>query len=72
MFNFAWWAFTYLLLVCPNKDMPVLAVWLYKFQQTAGIPAVFASIIVTSLPTLLVFMITQRTVMRGIVVPAEK
>ncbi len=62
----------YLLLACPDKDMQVLAVWLYKFQQTAGIPAVFASIIVTGIPTLLIFMITQRTVMRGIAVPAEK
>ena len=71
-FNFAWMSFMYPLLVCPDPDMQVLAVWLYDFQQSAGTPAVFASIIVTSIPTLLIFIFAQRTIMRGIAVPAEK
>lgn len=71
-FNHAWLAFMYPLLVCPAEDMQVLAVWLYQFQQRADSPTVFASIMVTSIPTLLVFIFTQRTIMRGIAVPAEK
>ena len=52
--------------------MHVLAVWLYQFQQQAPTSAVFAAILVTSIPTLLLFVFTQRTIMRGIAVPAEK
>ena len=38
-----------------------------------GLPAaVFASILIVSIPTMLVFLFTQRTIMRGIAVPAEK
>jgi multiple sugar transport system permease protein len=71
-FNHAWLAFLTPLLVCPDESMHVLAVWLYQFQQEAPTPAVFASILVTSIPTLLLFVVTQRTIMRGIAVPAEK
>lgn len=71
-FNIAWMAFLTPLLVCPDESMHVLAVWLYQFQQEAPTPAVFASILVTSIPTLLLFVVTQRTIMRGIAVPAEK
>ncbi len=71
-FNGAWASFMYPLLVAPAEEMQVLAVWLYEFQQQATQPAVFASILITSIPTLIVFLITQRTIMRGIAVPAEK
>jgi ABC-type glycerol-3-phosphate transport system permease component len=38
-----------------------------------GLPAaVSASILIVSIPTMLVFLFTQRTIMRGIAVPAEK
>ena len=70
-FNHAWLAFLYPLLVCPREDMHVLAIWLYQFQQQAPTPAVFASILITSIPSLLMFVFTQRTIMRGIAVPAE-
>ena len=71
-FNGAWASFMYPLLVAPAEEMQVLAVWLYEFQQQATQPAVFASILITSIPTLIIFLITQRTIMRGIAVPAEK
>lgn len=71
-FNGTWIMFMYPLLVAPDPDMHVLAVWLYQFQENAIQPAVFASILITSIPTLVVFLITQRTIMRGIAVPAEK
>jgi len=71
-FNHAWLAFMYPLLVAPDESMHVLAVWLYQFQQEAPTSAVFASILITSIPTLMIFVFTQRTIMRGIAVPAEK
>jgi ABC-type glycerol-3-phosphate transport system permease component len=38
-----------------------------------GLPAaVSASIFIVSIPTMLVLLFTQRTIMRGISVPAEK
>ncbi|MFP6645990.1 MAG: hypothetical protein VCF24_20900 [Candidatus Latescibacterota bacterium] len=42
-------------------------------MRAHGLPAaVFASILIVSIPTMLVCLFTQRTIMRGIAVPAEK
>ena len=71
-FRMAWMSFMYPLIVCPDDRMHVLAVWLHQFQQTAPTSAVFASILIASFPTLLIFMFTQRTIMKGIAVPSEK
>lgn len=71
-FQIAWLMFLYPLLVCPDPDMHVLAVWLSEFQQEAPSAAVFASILIVSIPTMAIFMLTQRTIMRGIAVPSEK
>lgn len=71
-FSGAWMSFLYPLIVCPDPKMHVLAVWLQQFQQSASGTAVFASIIVASFPSLLIFIFAQRTIMRGIAVPSEK
>lgn len=71
-FTAAYAAFLYPLLVAPDPDMWLIAVWLYQFQQRASPGAVFASVILASIPTLLIFIFVQRTIMRGIVVPTEK
>lgn len=71
-FQMAWMQFMYPLLVCPDEKMQVLSVWLSQFQLQAPTSAVYASILVASLPTLVIFLLTQRTIMKGIAVPAEK
>jgi len=71
-FRLAWMSFMYPLIVCPDEKMHVLAVWLHQFQATAPTAAIFASILVASIPTLLVFLLTQGTIMKGIAIPAEK
>ncbi len=71
-FRMAWMSFMYPLIVCPDEKMHVLSVWLHQFQMGAPTSAVFASILVASLPTLLIFIFAQRTIMKGIAVPAEK
>lgn len=71
-FSGAWMVFMYPLIVCPDPDMHVLAVWLQQFQLHAPGTAVYASIILASIPSLLIFMFAQRTIMRGIAVPSEK
>jgi multiple sugar transport system permease protein len=70
-FNASYMMFLYALIVCPDQDMWILSVWLYQFQQTASTPAVFASVLIASIPTFIVFLITQRTIMRGIAIPTE-
>jgi len=71
-FRMAWMAFMHPLIVCPDEKMHVLAVWLHQFQKDAPTSAVFASILLASIPTLLIFILTQGTIMKGIAVPAEK
>lgn len=71
-FTASYMMFLYPLLVAPDPDMWLISVWLYQFQQRASTPGVFASVVVASIPTLVVFMLVQRTIMRGIVVPTEK
>lgn len=71
-FNAAWRMFLYALIVCPARHMWVISVWLYQFQQEASMPAVFASVLISSVPSLLMFLVAQRTIMRGIVIPTEK
>ena len=71
-FSGAWNAFMYPLIVCPDERMHVVAVWLQQFQQNATGSAVFASIIIASIPSLVIFIFAQRTIMRGIAVPSEK
>jgi multiple sugar transport system permease protein len=71
-FRMAWMSFMHPLIVCPDEKMHVLSVWLHQFQKDAPTSAVFASILIASFPTLLIFLFTQRTIMKGIAIPAEK
>ncbi|HUW83217.1 MAG TPA: ABC transporter permease subunit [Phycisphaerae bacterium] len=71
-FNIAYMMFLYALVVCPRPDMWLLSVWLYQFQRDACSSVVFASVLVASVPSLLVFVFAQNIIMRGIVVPSEK
>ncbi len=71
-FNAAYTAFLYPLLVAPDPDMWLISVWLYQYQQKSSSAGVFASVVITSIPTLVIFLLTQKTILRGIVVPTEK
>lgn len=71
-FNGAYTAFLYPLLVAPDPNMWLMSVWLFQYQMKSSTGGVFASVVITSLPTLAIFLVTQRIIMRGIVVPTEK
>jgi ABC-type glycerol-3-phosphate transport system permease component len=71
-FTAAYAMFLYALIVCPSPDRWVQTVWLLQFQNRASTGAMFASVLVSSIPTLLVFVLAQRVIMRGIIVPTEK
>ncbi|MEM1444473.1 MAG: ABC transporter permease subunit [Planctomycetota bacterium] len=71
-FTAAYTMFLYALLVAPDRDMWLISVWLFQYQERASSSGVFASVVIASVPTLLLFLLVQRTIMRGIVVPTEK
>lgn len=64
--------FMFALLICQDEEMWTLMVWLYQLQQRHGPGVMNAAFVLAALPTLLVFLLAQNQIMRGIVVPVEK
>ncbi len=66
------WAWA--LIIAQDKSMWTLSVWLYQanfwWSQSPWITT--AGFVVTSIPTLLVFVFCQKIIMRGIIVPSMK
>lgn len=71
-FTAAYANFMMALLVCQDERMWTIMPWLYQLQTASGQGVVLASLIVASIPTMLVFIFCQKIIMRGIVVPVEK
>jgi len=71
-FTSAYGAFMFALLVCQKESMWTLMVYIYQLQQQFGTPVIFASLVLAALPTLIVFVLCQNIILRGIVVPVEK
>jgi len=59
------WAF----LVCQREDMWTLMVWLYEMQQWAPKYMLTAALTLAAIPTLIAFILCQRFILRGIVLP---
>jgi multiple sugar transport system permease protein len=63
------------LVICPDPQKWTIMVWLFAFQGTHGSSApylVMASFVIASLPPLLVFILCQRVILRGIMIPQLK
>jgi len=71
-FTGAYSNFMYAFILCQDSSMWTLMVWLFQLQQFAGQGVVFASVLVAAVPTLLVFILCQKLIIRGIVVPSMK
>jgi multiple sugar transport system permease protein len=71
-FTGAYANFMYAFILCQDRDMWTLMVWLYQLQQFSSQGVVFASLLVAAIPTLVVFVLCQNVIIRGIVVPTEK
>jgi len=71
-FGSAYGAFMHAFLICQDPKMWTLMVFLYEFQQLHIVPMVMASLVVAALPTLLVFIVCQNIILRGIVIPTFK
>ena len=65
-------SFMFAFLTCQDPRMWTLMVFLYQFQQTYPVPLVMASLVITAIPTLLVFVLCQGVILRGIVIPTFK
>lgn len=68
----AYGAFMFAFLVCQDERMWTLMVFLYQFQQTYGNFMIMASLVIAAIPTLIVFVLCQRVILRGIVIPTFK
>jgi len=71
-FTSAYGAFMFALILAPDPSMWTLMVWIYQLQQSSGPGVVYASVLITAVPTLVVYLFTQNLIMRGIVVPTDK
>ena len=71
-FTAAYGAFMHAFLVCQNPKMWTLMVFLYQFQQQHDVPMIMASLVIAAIPTLVVFVLCQRVILRGIVIPTFK
>jgi len=71
-FTAAYSNFMYALLICQGRRMWTLMVWLYELQNRGGTGVVHASLLIAAVPTLLVFLLCQRVILRGIVIPVER
>ncbi len=62
------------LIICQDKDMWTLAVWMYQASQWWREEPwiVSAGFVVISIPTLLVFLSCQKIILKGIVIPSMK
>ncbi len=71
-FTAAYGAFMFALILAPDPDMWTIMVWIYQLQQGAGPGIIYASILITAFPMLIVYVCAQNVIMRGIIVPSEK
>jgi multiple sugar transport system permease protein len=68
----AYGAFLFAMLVCQDRSMWTIMVWLYQLQQTSPQYITMAALVLAAIPTLLIYMLAQKSILRGIVVPIEK
>jgi len=68
----AYGMFMYALILCPDPRMWTIMVYLFQLMQSVDTPVLYAALILSALPTTLVFVFCQNIILRGIVVPSEK
>ena len=71
-FTRAYSNFMMALLLCQERDLWTLMVWIFQVQVSAKPALIFASLVVAAIPTCLMFAFCQNLIMRGIIVPTEK
>jgi len=72
-FSLSYGGFLYAMTICQDHKMWTIMVWIYELQ-TSGAPmyVMMAALTLAALPTLLVFVLTQNVMMKGIILPSFK
>lgn len=72
-FSTAYGGFLYAMTICQDHKMWTLMVWIYELQSSgAPMYVMMAALTLAALPTLLVFLLTQNVIMKGIILPSFK
>jgi len=72
-FSAAYGGFLYAMTICQDHKMWTIMVWLYELQSSgAPMYVMMAALTLAALPTLLVFVLTQNVIMKGIILPSFK
>ena len=71
-FTAAYGGFMWAFIICQDPQKWTIMVYLYQFQKTNPYHLVMASLVISSLPLLIMFLFAQRIIMRGIVIPVMK
>lgn len=71
-FTASYGAFLFALVVCQDPKMWTLMVWLYNLQADAPQYVIMAALTLAALPTLIVFLLAQKIILRGIILPSFK
>lgn len=71
-FTAAYGAFMFAFLVCQDQRMWTMMVWLYQLQIHAPKYVTMAALTVAAIPTLVIFILAQNVILRGIIIPTSK
>ena len=71
-FTAAYGNFMFAFILCPDEEMWTLMVFLYQLQVEGHMGLTFAALLVAAIPTFIAFVLCQKVIMQGIVVPVEK
>ncbi len=71
-FTGAYGSFLWAFVVCQDKNMWTMMVWLQQMQSWAPQSMVYAALVLAAIPTLIVFIFAQDIIMRGVIIPMEK
>jgi multiple sugar transport system permease protein len=71
-FMAAYGSFMYAFLVAQDQHIWTLMVWVYNLQTYAPKAVTMAALVIAALPTLIVFLLAQRVIMKGIILPGER
>lgn len=72
-FTVAYGQFIFAMLTCQDPKMWTIMVWIYELQSSsAPVYTILAGLAIVSLPTLIVFLFAQNTIMKGIILPSYK
>ena len=72
-FSAAYGGFLYAMTICQDHKMWTLMVWLYELQSSgAPMYVMMAALTLATIPTLVVFLLTQNMIMKGIILPSFK